>query len=146
MATLQITFVSESAGYDNVLGWYNSRTGEAGIIFINTNDDGPCAGITAGTTATIQADQADIDAGTIGFFQAHPVFDRASAPELDARFERLTMEIENLNTTELSNLWGILGSRYLPSVLYRLRMVTIDEGQVVDQPLRVLRPEAALQG
>jgi Ca2+-binding RTX toxin-like protein len=68
MATLQITFVSESAGYENVLGWYNSRTGEAGIIFINTNDDGPHAGISAGTTATVQASQADIDAGYIGFF------------------------------------------------------------------------------
>jgi len=68
MATLQITFVSENAGYDNVLGWYNSRTGEAGIIFLSTNDDGPDAGISAGTTATIEVDQADIDAGYIGFF------------------------------------------------------------------------------
>ncbi|HJS39716.1 MAG TPA: Ig-like domain-containing protein [Burkholderiales bacterium] len=68
MTTLQITFVSESAGYDNVLGWYNSRTGEAGIIFINTNDDGPDAGISAGTTATIDVEQSDIDAGYIGFF------------------------------------------------------------------------------
>jgi len=68
MATLQITFVSESAGYDNVLGWYNSRTGEAGILFIDTNDDGPDAGISAGTTATIDVEQSDIDAGYIGFF------------------------------------------------------------------------------
>ncbi len=68
MTTLQITFVSESAGYDNAFGWYNSRTGEAGIIFISTNDDGPKAAISAGTTATIDVDQADIDAGNIGFF------------------------------------------------------------------------------
>jgi len=68
MATLQITFVSESASYDSCLGWYNSRTGEAGIIFISTNDDGPHAGISAGTTETIEVDQADIDAGNIGFF------------------------------------------------------------------------------
>jgi len=68
MATLQITFVSEDAGYDNVLGWYNSRTGEAGIIFINTNDDGRHAAISPGTVATVEADQADIDAGYIGFF------------------------------------------------------------------------------
>jgi hypothetical protein len=84
--------------------------------------------------------------GTIGFFQAHPVFDGASSPGLDARFERLTLEIENLNTAELSNLWGILGSRYLPSVLYRLRVVTIDEGQVTGQPARVLRPETSAHG
>jgi hypothetical protein len=84
-------------------------------------------------------------AGTIGFLQARPVFDRANSPGLDARFERITMEIENLNTAELSNLWGILGSRYLPSVLYRLRMVTIDEGQVITQVPRVQRPDVAAQ-
>jgi hypothetical protein len=81
-------------------------------------------------------------AATIGFFQAHPVFDRASSPGLDARFERITLEIENLNTAQLSNLWGILGGRYLPSVLYRMRTVTIDEGQVTGQAPRVQRPEA----
>ena len=68
MTTLQITFVSESAGYQNTLGWYNSRTGEAGVIFLNTNDDGPKAGISPGTTATLEAEQSDIDAGNIGFF------------------------------------------------------------------------------
>ena len=68
MTTLQITFVSESAGYDSCFGWYNSRTGEAGIIFISTNDDGTNAGISSGTTATIDVEQSDIDAGYIGFF------------------------------------------------------------------------------
>jgi Ca2+-binding RTX toxin-like protein len=68
MTTLQITFVSESAGYQNTLGWYNTRTGEAGIIFLDTNDDGPDAGISSGTTATLEVEQSDLDAGYIGFF------------------------------------------------------------------------------
>jgi hypothetical protein len=68
MTTLQITFVSESAGYQNTLGWYNTRTGEAGIVFIDTNDDGPNPGISAGTTATLEVEQSDLDAGYIGFF------------------------------------------------------------------------------
>ncbi len=84
-------------------------------------------------------------AGAIGVLQARPVFDRANSPGMDARFERITMEIENLNTAELSNLWGILGGRYLPSVLYRLRMVTIDDGQVTGQAPRVQRPDVAAQ-
>ena len=45
MATLQISLVSTSTSYDNVLGWYNSRTGEAGILFLSTDDGSP------GTTA-----------------------------------------------------------------------------------------------
>jgi hypothetical protein len=54
------------------------------------------------------------------------------------------VEIENLSIAELSNLWGILGSRYLPSMVYRLRMVVIDQQQVVEQTPRVLRPQTAV--
>jgi hypothetical protein len=81
---------------------------------------------------------------TVGFFQARPVFDHASSPMLDERIEKLTVEIENLSIAELSNLWGILGSRYLPSMVYRLRMVVIDQQQVVEQTPRVLRPQTAV--
>ncbi len=84
-------------------------------------------------------------AGTIAFFQSQPVFDPASSPGLDPRFERLTMEIENLDSAQLSHLWSILGSRYLPSALYRLRMVTIDEAQVTAQPQRIVQPEVGVQ-
>ena len=31
--TLQVTFVSESAAYNNTFGWYNSQTGMGGILF-----------------------------------------------------------------------------------------------------------------
>lgn len=80
--------------------------------------------------------------GTIGFFQAHPAFDPQRDPGLDPRIERLTLEIENLNTAELSNLWGVLSGRYLPSILYRVRMVTIDEQQVIAMPTPIVRPQA----
>jgi hypothetical protein len=76
---------------------------------------------------------------TIGFFQSKPVFDHAGSPGLDSRFDKLTMEIENLNTAELSNLWGILSGKYLPSILYRMRMVTIDESHVTGQESPILK-------
>ena len=68
MTTLQVTFVSESAGYRNTLGYYNKRTGEVEILFLDTNDDGRRAGISAGDAVTFEVDQADLDAGNIGFF------------------------------------------------------------------------------
>src|SRR5262245_16890967 len=68
MTTLQIEFISESAGYRNSFGWYNTRTGEAGIIWADTNDDGHNAPMRAGQVATISVSQADINAGNIGFF------------------------------------------------------------------------------
>ena len=76
-------------------------------------------------------------ANTIAFFQARPVFNHNNTPGLDDDIEQLSLEIENLNTTDLSNLWGILGGRYVPSVLYRVRMITIDGRRLERQPRRV---------
>jgi hypothetical protein len=66
--TLTVTFNSEDAGYANAMGWYNARTGEAGILFKNTNDDGCNAGVKAGDTRSLTALQSDVDANNIGFF------------------------------------------------------------------------------
>ncbi len=61
----------------------------------------------------------------VRFLQANPVLDRRTAPEMDAGLERLVLDVENLGTQELSHLWGVLGGRYLPSVLYRMRTVVV---------------------
>jgi hypothetical protein len=82
---------------------------------------------------------------TIAFFQSRPVFTPANSPGMDPGIDQLSLEIENLNTTDLSNIWGILGGRYVPSVLYRMRMITIDSGALETQPPRVVRADANLQ-
>ena len=70
---------------------------------------------------------------TISFFQRRPIFDHFNTPELDGRIDRLILEIENLGITELSNLWGIISGKYVPSILYRVRMVTFDPDAVISQ-------------
>jgi hypothetical protein len=62
--------------------------------------------------------------GVVAFFQAHPVFDHQNSPDLDQGIDRLVLELEPLSLTDLSNLWGILGGRYVPSVVYRARMIS----------------------
>ncbi len=87
---LAITFVSEEAGFANVLGWYNRRTGEAGILFANANDDGPGAGAHAGDTAFISALQSDLDSGDFGFFlipDGAAKIARLGGADADIRFE-----------------------------------------------------------
>ncbi|MCH7736965.1 MAG: DUF4255 domain-containing protein [Chloroflexi bacterium] len=74
---------------------------------------------------------------TIDYFQRRPVFDHANAPELDPRIQKLVLDIENLPITDLANLWGILSGKYMPSVLYRMRMVAFDSDDVVTQVPRV---------
>lgn len=67
---------------------------------------------------------------TIQFFQGRPVFDHANAPDMDADLDRLVLSIENLSSSEMHSLWGIHSGRYLPSVLYRVRMVSMDARNV----------------
>lgn len=67
---------------------------------------------------------------TINFFQKNHVLNRQTAPEMDTRIEKLILEIENLSIQDLSNLWGTLGGKYLPSILYRVRLVAFDTDDI----------------
>lgn len=82
--------------------------------------------------------------GTIGFFQSRPVLDHRNTPELDRRIERLALDIANLSLSDLSNLWSILSGKYVPSIMYRVRMVSVDLGQISGQTTPVTRPQAAV--
>lgn len=79
---------------------------------------------------------------TIAFFQARSTIDRQNTPELDPRIEKLTLEIQNLGITELNNLWGILSGKYQPSILYKVRMLTLDAGEISGETTPVLEPWA----
>lgn len=70
---------------------------------------------------------------TISFFQRQPVFDHQITPELDRRITKLVLDIENLNFQDLSSLWGTLSGKYQPSILYKVRMVSFDSGDILSQ-------------
>ena len=83
---------------------------------------------------------------TIGFFQGRTRFDHHNSPDLDPRIERLVLDIESLTVAELANLWGILGGKYVPSVLYRMRMLTFDTGQITHLVPRITRARGDVEG
>ena len=70
---------------------------------------------------------------TISYFQSQPVFDHSNSPGLSGNIDRLILDIENLNMSDLSSLWSILSGKYLPSIMYKVRMVTYDSGAVIKQ-------------
>ncbi|CAA0120215.1 Uncharacterised protein [BD1-7 clade bacterium] len=67
----------------------------------------------------------------IGFFQSNSVFAPDTFPALDARIGKLVCELQSLELEQLSYLWGTLGYSYMPSVLYRVRLVTIEENTIL---------------
>jgi hypothetical protein len=83
---------------------------------------------------------------TVAFFQGRALFDHHNSPDLDPRIERLALEMVSLDRAELSNLWGILGGKYVPSVLYRMRMISFDSGYITQLVPRVSRARGSVTG
>ena len=83
---------------------------------------------------------------TIAFFQGRALFDHHNSPDLDPRIERLVLDIENLDVAELSNLWGILGGKYVPSILYRMRMISFNSGHITNLVPRITRARGGVEG
>lgn len=75
---------------------------------------------------------------TISFFQSNPLFTSQNSPDLDHRIARIALEIENLNFKDLSSLWTVLSGKYLPSVLYKIRMITFDAREIVGRKPRII--------
>ncbi|HWK04701.1 MAG TPA: DUF4255 domain-containing protein [Puia sp.] len=71
----------------------------------------------------------------IGFFQKKYLFDHSNTPALDLNIEKLILDMVSLNLQQLHEIWSVLGGRYFPSVVYRMRMVTIDSLSDLKGPL-----------
>jgi hypothetical protein len=63
----------------------------------------------------------------IQFFQHRNVFTSQNSPALDPLIEKLIAELHSLGFEQLNHLWAILGGKYLPSVMYKFRLLVIDE-------------------
>lgn len=79
------------------------------------------------------------------FFQKNPVFDHHSSPGLRRDIEKLILDIENMGRQDMANLWGVLGGKYLPSVLYKVRMVSFDSQDIQAMEPTISRPEIRVQ-
>ncbi len=92
------------------------------VLFIAYNNDYP----------TALRDVSDV----IAFFQANSVFDEQRYPGLNAGvmdpankpwqlIDRLSFRLLNFSFELQNNLWGMLGGKYLPSVIYKMNMLTV---------------------
>jgi hypothetical protein len=61
------------------------------------------------------------------FFQGSPAFFAEDYPSLDPRIGRIVMELHSVGPETLNQLWAAIGAKYQPSVLYRARLVTIQD-------------------
>lgn len=66
----------------------------------------------------------------IGFLQEKNVFTHTNTPGLDEGIEKLIFEMESFEADRLNNIWSTLGAKYMPSVLYKARMIIYDANKV----------------
>lgn len=64
----------------------------------------------------------------ISYFQSNNVFTPSKHPELDESIEKIIFELGSYGFEQLSYIWGVMGTNYRPSVLYKMRLVAIQEG------------------
>ena len=68
---MTVSFAGEDAGFDSSVGWVNTRTGEAGWLWRDTDTDGT-GNLASGEARqqTLTVELSDLDAGTIALFLA----------------------------------------------------------------------------
>jgi len=64
----------------------------------------------------------------IRFFQHQSVFTPLSHPALNTAIPHLNVAMQSLSFEQANQLWSTLGGKYLPSVLYKIRQISVDEG------------------
>lgn len=76
----------------------------------------------------------------IEFFQGKSVFDKFNTPGLSANIDRLIFEFVNQDIQEMNNMWSLIGAKYLPSVVYKVRMLTFSQSMVREEVPSIVRP------
>jgi hypothetical protein len=62
------------------------------------------------------------------FFQTRRVFTREKYAAMNKSLSRLVVELQRVDYEQLNQIWAYIGAKHLPSVVYRVRMVTVQEG------------------
>ncbi len=75
------------------------------------------------------------------YFQSHPIFTPDTYSGLDPRIERLTVELQPLGYEQLNQIWTFIGAKQLPSAIYKVRMVALQDLE----PTAVVPPVSEIQ-
>jgi hypothetical protein len=73
----------------------------------------------------------------ISFFQNKSSFNQQNTSNLYDGIDKLTFEIVNQSFQEQSNLWSTLGAKYMPSILYKIRIIKIDENMLGPEVIEI---------
>jgi len=67
------------------------------------------------------------------FFQSKNVFTNDNSPllsSIDPNIQKIIVELYSYSFEQLYNFWSVVGTKYLPSVLYKVRMLRFQGGTI----------------
>jgi len=68
---------------------------------------------------------------SIQFFQMNEVLDATSNSDIPENISKLEFEFQKgEDFMQMQNLWTALGAKYQPSVIYKLKLITIDSDEI----------------
>lgn len=81
----------------------------------------------------------------IGYLNGKLLFTRDNTPSMHKDLERFVLKMVTLDYSQQSLLWGTLGAKYSPSVIYSLRLLSVGEPKIkaVHAPVNQPNPAGA---
>jgi hypothetical protein len=74
----------------------------------------------------------DLLDNVILYFQYRSSFSKDKFPNLDKSIEKLIVEPVSLTLEQMNHLWATLGCKHLPSIVYKIRLLTYLENAASD--------------
>nr|WP_294944962.1 DUF4255 domain-containing protein [uncultured Mucilaginibacter sp.] len=73
------------------------------------------------------ADNLKMMTFVIQFFQSQNSFTPTGYPGLDPKIIQLNADLFTLNFEQINHIWSTLGGKYLPSAMYKIRQITVED-------------------
>lgn len=101
--------------------------------------------IASGHDADLYPEGLKLVSAALMFFQSQPVFTPQTTPDMPQGLTQLTVEVSNMALEEIGQIWSNLGSRYVPSVMFKMRSVMIDASVVTGVVPTITAPSQRAQ-
>ena len=69
----------------------------------------------------------------VNYFNGKPVFTPHNTPVLPNSVEKITAELLTLTFEQQNHLWGSLGGHYLPSVVFKFRILALENDIILEE-------------
>lgn len=85
-----------------------------------------------GNTSNFYKQALQLLSHTVCFFQGKYEFTPDNSPNMDPELQLLRLDLVTIPLEEQSYLWGAISAAYMPSVVYRVRLISIREEEILE--------------